>query len=61
MNNVINLNQFRKKKNRADKEKLAQENRAKFGQTKTEKNTAKAEKAELESHLDQHKNDPTKD
>lgn len=57
MNNVINLNQFRKKKNRTDKEKLAQENRAKFGQTKAEKNTAKAEKAELESHLDQHKNE----
>lgn len=57
MNNVINLNQFRKKKNRTDKEKQAQENRAKFGQTKAEKNTAKAEKAELENRLDQHKNE----
>ncbi|MGL5445749.1 MAG: DUF4169 family protein [Rhabdaerophilum sp.] len=42
--NVINLRMFRKAKARSEAEKQAQENRAKFGQTKAEKNARRAEK-----------------
>ena len=35
---VVNLNQLRKKRRRTEKELTAAENRAKFGQTKAEKN-----------------------
>lgn len=37
MADVVNLNQFRKAKARADKTKLAQDNRVKFGRTKADK------------------------
>ena len=40
----VNLRQFRKRKIRADKEKLADENRKKFGVSIHIKKTAKADK-----------------
>lgn len=43
--NVVRLRAFRKAKSRAEAEKRAEENRAKFGQTKTEKLARKAEAA----------------
>lgn len=57
MNNVINLNKFRKKKNREADEKLAEENRAKHGRTKTEKRNAAKEDETLRAHVDGHKRD----
>ncbi|MBN8534267.1 MAG: DUF4169 family protein [Rhizobiales bacterium] len=43
--NVINLRAFRKAKARSEAGKLAEENRAKFGQTKAEKRARKAEES----------------
>jgi hypothetical protein len=43
--NVINLRQARKQLARADAERQAQENRVRFGQTKAEKQSRKAEEA----------------
>ena len=40
MADVVNLNQFRKKRRRHEKEECAAENRARFGRTKSEKETA---------------------
>lgn len=57
MNNVINLNRFRKKNSRAEKEKQAEENRAKFGRTKAEKSHEEAAAEHRDAHLDQHKID----
>lgn len=34
---IVNLNKFRKARDRTDKEKRGQENRTKFGRTKSEK------------------------
>ena len=47
MSNVTNLNQFRKKKARADKAARADENAVKFGRTKAQKTLerSRAEKA----------------
>jgi hypothetical protein len=46
--NVINLRSFRKAKSRAEAGKRAEDNRAKFGQTKAEKLARKAEAARAE-------------
>ena len=54
MTDVVNLNRFRKKKARAGKEKRSEENRAKFGRTKAEKQKTQAEGAKLARHLDGH-------
>ena len=51
MSEVVNLNQFRKAKARADKEKRASENRVKFGRTKAEKQTEDANQALIEKKL----------
>lgn len=37
MGDVVNLNRFRKKKERAEKARIAEANRAKFGRTKAER------------------------
>ncbi|WDI32533.1 DUF4169 family protein [Hyphococcus flavus] len=55
MTNVINLNRFRKKQKRAEKEKQAEENRAKHGRSKPEKKQTKFENEKLSRHLDGHK------
>jgi hypothetical protein len=43
MSEIVNLRQVRKKKLRAEKERQAEENRAKFGRTKAEKQRTAAE------------------
>lgn len=55
MNNVINLNRFRKKRKRADGEKHAEENRAKFGRTKEQKQADAREASKAADYIDHHK------
>lgn len=57
MTKIANLNQFRKCKARTDKERAAEENRAKFGRTKAEKTRDKFDEEKLTKHLDEHKRD----
>jgi hypothetical protein len=52
MADVVNLNQFRKVKTRADKAKKAGDNRVKFGRTKAEKRKDEAEQKKLKQELD---------
>jgi hypothetical protein len=51
---IINLKQARKAKAKADKEKLAQAHRAKFGRTKAEKLKSKADESLSQRRLDGH-------
>ena len=60
MTDIVNLNQFRKKKKRADDEKRAEENRVKFGRTKAEKVRDAAERRKSDDHLDGSKLDDAK-
>jgi hypothetical protein len=55
----INLNKARKQKARADKNKRAAENRAKFGRTKAEKAADRAVKVATANIVDLHKRDGT--
>ncbi len=50
MGDVVNLNKFRKQQRKSEKEKLADENRTRFGLNKLQKKEIKdkAEKAEKE-------------
>jgi hypothetical protein len=57
MGDVINLRQFRKQKERAEKQKAAEQNRISFGRTKTEKNLTQARNEKVEKQLDQGKID----
>ena len=52
MADIINLRQARKVKARRDKERVAAANRAKFGQTKAEREVRRAEDARVERLLD---------
>lgn len=52
MNNVVNLNRFRKKKQRAEKQDSTDENRAKCGRTKAEKSKYRRDAEKLATHLD---------
>jgi hypothetical protein len=54
MSKVINLNTFKKQKAKAEKTALAEQNRVKFGRTKSEKNAAKQRDSKLKSHVDNH-------
>ncbi|MCV0429063.1 MAG: DUF4169 family protein [Roseibium sp.] len=54
---IINLRQMRKQKNRLDKEKVADDNRRKFGRTKTEREAARRRRDELQSHVEGHRLD----
>lgn len=54
---IVNLNKFRKAKERAEKEKLAQENRASFGRSKAERTRDEDEAERLEKQLDQAQRD----
>ena len=49
---IVNLNKFRKARERAEAEKRAQENRTKFGRTKFEKEKATSEERTKERALD---------
>ena len=52
MAQIINLNRARKAKARVDKQQQAQENRARFGRTKAEKQEAQAARDRAERGLD---------
>jgi len=53
VNDVVNLRDARKRKQRADQDRKAAENRAKFGRTKGEKKRAAAEAERENRRLDQ--------
>jgi hypothetical protein len=55
MAEVVNLRNFRKQKKRAEKETMAQANRAAFGRTKSERDLSKAKRALEKKQLDKHK------
>ena len=57
MAELINLNKARKAKARADKPIRAQENRARFGRTRSEKAAEAAERARIARTLDDSKRD----
>jgi hypothetical protein len=49
---IVNLNKVRKARERANREKDAQENRIKYGQTKSERNLFEARNRKWQSDLD---------
>jgi hypothetical protein len=57
MADIVNLNRARKKKRAAEKEKIAQTNRAKFGRTKAEKSRDAFERGKKERAIDGAKRD----
>ncbi len=57
MANVVNLNQFRKKRRREEKDERAAKNRVTFGRTKAEKETAEKSEADRKRTLDGKKRD----
>lgn len=52
MAEIINLRQARKARVRAEKERVASANRAKFGQTKAEREARRAQEALMDRRLD---------
>ncbi len=58
MGDVIKLSQARKDKARTEKQRLAAANRLKFGRSKAEKKTTKAEDRLSAAKLDGHKREP---
>ncbi|UZW54994.1 DUF4169 family protein [Sphingobium sp. JS3065] len=52
MGDVINLRQARKARARADKDRLAQRNRAKFGRTKAERQAQSLEEERKNRHIE---------
>ena len=50
---IVNLRQFRKARERLEKEKEAEQNRLTFGRTKVEKSLTKARNDKAEKGLDQ--------
>ena len=52
---VVNLRQFRKSKERQEKDRKAEQNRLQHGRTKAEENLTKALNEKAEKHLDQGK------
>jgi hypothetical protein len=57
MADIINLNQARKQRARAEKSAKADENRVRFGRTKAEKAADRAETAKIDRLLDDTKRD----
>ena len=57
MSQSINLNQFRKAKQAAQKKTKATENAVKFGRTKAQKKAGQNAQSRLEAHLGGHKSD----
>ena len=49
---IVNLNKIRKARERANRERDAQENRIKYGQTKSERNLFEARTRKWQSDLD---------
>lgn len=54
LGDVVSLKHLRKKKERALKEAQANANRIRFGRKKSEKDSARAQTAKAERHLDNH-------
>ena len=54
---IINLRMARKQKQRQDKEKTADDNRRKYGRSKTEREAARKRREDLETHVDGHRLD----
>lgn len=54
---IINLRMARKQKQRQDKDKAAEDNRRKYGRSKSERDAARKRREDLESHVDGHKLD----
>lgn len=52
MGDVVNLNRFRKMRDRTEREKVAEENRVRFGRTKAEKLRDRQERERRTSELD---------
>ncbi|MDR6818391.1 hypothetical protein J2X76_003568 [Neorhizobium sp. 2083] len=50
---IVNLRQFRKAKERLEKEKVAEQNRLTFGRTKAEKSLTEARNEKADKLLDQ--------
>ena len=59
--NVVNLRMARKRKNRAQKEANAEQNRISFGRTKQEKNLTRALNDKQKDYVDAQKLTPEKD
>ena len=57
MSQSINLNQFRKAKQAAQKKTEAAENAVKFGRTKAQKKVEQNAQSRLVAHLEGHKSD----
>ena len=55
MAEIINLNRFKKERDRAAKAKTADENRARFGRSKEERERAEANTRKAEKSLDDKK------
>lgn len=61
MGDIVNLNQFRKARRKADKERKAAENRVHFGRTRAQRALDQSEIAARKKSLDQRKLDGTGD
>lgn len=59
--NVVNLRMARKRKDRAQKEAKAEQNRISFGRTKQEKNLTRALNEKQKNFVDAQKLNPEKD
>ena len=55
MAEIVNLRTMRKRRDRAEKERKAEENRALHGRTRTEKNAGTTERERALSRLDGHR------
>jgi hypothetical protein len=58
MGDIVNLRAARKRRDRDEKARLADENRARHSRTKGEKQRDKAEAGKLALHVDAHRRDP---
>jgi hypothetical protein len=61
MAEIVNLRQWRKRQARSDSEEKAAQNRAKFGRTKSDKETQNISTTKSARHLDHHLLDPEPD
>jgi len=58
MAEIVNLRAMRKRRDRAENERKAEENRALHGRTKAEKNAGATERERALSRLDGHRREP---
>ena len=60
MGDIVNLRTARKRRDRDEKTRLADENRVRHGRTKGEKQRDQAEAGRLGAHVEAHRRDPGK-